>query len=358
MSKGSFPRVVDQVVETLREGMLGGRWRGSLPGRDRLAIQLGISHVTMEKAMRQLAKEGLLVSDGVGRRRRIVVPDKAITPKHYRLRILPYEPLDRSVPYVSDLMERLSKAGFSADFSLKSLLDLGMDVKRVARHVQQYPADAWIVIAGSREVLQWFCEQSIPTYAYFGNKSGIPIAGCGVRNDVESLVKRLADSGHRRIVLLTREDHVVPVPSLFSKRFLQALESVGIEPGSYHLPVWGYRPDGLHRCLESLFKVSPPTALLATEAPIMLATQNHLARRGIISPRDVSLVCHDYDASFNWFDPKVTHYTWDPAPISRHVLRWAKAARLGREDKRQTVSMAHLVEGGTIGPAPDLKARA
>jgi DNA-binding LacI/PurR family transcriptional regulator len=231
-----------------------------------------------------------------------------------------------------------------------------MDVKRVARHVQQSPVDAWIVIAGSRGILEWFCEQPMPSYAYFGNKSGLPIAGCGVRNDINALINRLAAAGHRRIVLLTREDHVVPGPSLFSRRFLEALKNVGIEPGAYHLPVWGYRPEGLHSCLESLFKVSPPTALLATEVPIMLATQNHLARRGIIAPRDVSLICHEFDPSFSWCDPQITHYTWDHLPISRHVVRWAKAVSLGRENKRQTVAMARFVENGTIGPAPGWKA--
>ena len=39
--------------------------------------------------------------------------------------------------------------------------------------------DAWVIIAGSREVLEWFVEQQIPAFALFGRRDGLPIAGVG-----------------------------------------------------------------------------------------------------------------------------------------------------------------------------------
>jgi DNA-binding transcriptional regulator YhcF (GntR family) len=48
-----FPKVIEQVVETLRNGMLSGRWEEALPGRERLAMELGVSHATTEEAMRR-----------------------------------------------------------------------------------------------------------------------------------------------------------------------------------------------------------------------------------------------------------------------------------------------------------------
>lgn len=357
MKPDPFPRLLDQLVEVLRQGIQTGRWKGSLPGRDRLAKDLGVSHVTMEKAMRRLAKDGLLVSDGVGKRRRIVLPESEIMPKHYRIRILLYESADRKSTYINDLLDSLKMAGISADLANKTLQDLGMNPKRIARFVEQNQVDAWIVQAGSREVLEWFSDQPMPAYALFGVRSAVPLASCGVRHDIQPIIRHLSELGHRRIVLLLREEHLVPQPSLFPRNFMKALESEGITPSSYHLPVWGYRPEGLHRCLESLFKISPPTALIAAEAPILFATRDHLARRGIIAPRDVSMICLDYDSSFDWFDPLISHFTWDHVPIVRRVVRWAKNVARGKEDRRQTVTMARFVEGGTIGPVPDERAK-
>ncbi len=76
MSKKSLSSLTDQVTDLLRQGMLEGLWLNTLPGRDRLARELGCSHTTIEAAMRKLSDEGLLVSQGPGRRRKIVLSGK------------------------------------------------------------------------------------------------------------------------------------------------------------------------------------------------------------------------------------------------------------------------------------------
>lgn len=352
MARSSFSNVTDQVVDLLRDGMVSGRWRDTLPGRDQLAGELGISHTTMEAAMRRLTKEGLLVSQGAGRRRRIVLSECSVVPRDFRIHFLSYESMSPGLPQVLDLLTQLRKAGFAVEAAPKSLLDLDMDVKRIARLVQQNPADAWIVASGSREVLEWFSQQPTPAYAYFGNKSDIPIAGCTIRRNMPLLIRRLYDLGHRRMVLLIREEHLKPKLSFFASLYLEALEEAGITPGSYNLPVWGYQPEGLRLCLDSLYKFTPPTVLITTETSILLAVRDYQAQRGIIAPRDVSLISLDQSTFFAWCDPLVAHFTWDTKSINRRVVRWAKHVAVGKEDRRQVFTTAKFVEGGTIGPAP------
>ena len=118
------------------------------------------------------------------------------------------------------------------------------------------------------------------------------------------------------------------------------------------LPITCYRPEGLHRCLESFFQVTPPTALIVEEIPTFLAVRDHLARRGIIAPRDVSLISLDFDPSFAWCDPLPTHFNADSAPLTRRIARWAGNVARGVEDRRQTFTLARFIEGGTMGPAP------
>jgi DNA-binding LacI/PurR family transcriptional regulator/biotin operon repressor len=349
----SFSNVTDQVVERLREGMHSGRWQGSLPGRDQLAGELGVSHTTMEAAMRRLTKEGLLVSQGTGKRRLIVLSECTVVPRDFRVLFLSYESLSPGLPQVLDLLDQLRKTGFAVEAAPKSLLDLDMDVKRVARLVQQNPADAWIIASGSREVLEWFSRQSTPSYAYFGNKADISIAGCSVRRNMLLLIRRLYELGHRRIVLLIREEHLKPKLSFFATLFMEALKEVGLTPNSYNLPVWGYQPEGLRHCLDSLYKVTPPTVLITTETSILLAVRDFQARRGIIAPRDVSLISLDQSPFFAWCDPQVAHFVWDAKSLNSRVVRWAKHVALGKENRRQVFTTAKFVEGGTIGPVPN-----
>ena len=44
----------------LREGLREGRWQGSMPGRNRLAVELGVNHKTVKAALVILEREGLL----------------------------------------------------------------------------------------------------------------------------------------------------------------------------------------------------------------------------------------------------------------------------------------------------------
>lgn len=351
MPGGPIRSVTDQAVEILKEGMRTGKWKDALPGRVRLAEELGVSHQTIEEAMRRLAKDGWLKAQGPGKRRLIILPEGNAVPRNFRVMYLSYDPMSPGLPEALDLLEQLRMEGFEVRTAPKALLEMDMDLKRIARLVQQNPADAWIIASGSREVLEWFSQQPVPAYAYFGNKVDIPIAGCSIRRNMPMLIQRLVKLGHSRIVFLCREEHFVPEPSAFCRLYIESLKEAGITPSSYNMPVWGYKPQGLQRCLDSLYKLTPPTALITSETAIMIAMRDYLARRGIISPRDVSLISLDQSEFFEWSDPQVSHFYWDPRPLHRRVVRWAKQVALGKDDRRQINTSAKFFEGGTIGPA-------
>jgi hypothetical protein len=46
---------------------------------------------------------------------------------------------------------------------------------------------------------------------------------------------------------------------------------------------------------------------------------------------------------------------WDSGPIIRRMVRWAYKVARGVVDKRQGLTVAEFVEGGTIGPPPAAK---
>ena len=343
----------EQVAEHLREQLSRRIWTEMMPGGERLSRELGVGRMTVEAALSLLEDEGLLKPQGVGKRRRIVLP-KRLAPPSLRVGILLYAPDDSKIYYNVELQHRLMNAGHIASFTSKTLVELGMDTGRIARLVGNTPADAWVVSSGSREVLEWFAEHRLPTFAFAGRRRGIRIASTGPSKEpaMRAMVQRLVALGHRSIVMLARAVRRKPEPGRFEQSFLEELESHGIRHNSFNLPDWRETAEGLQEVLDSLFRHTPPTALIIEEPYTFIAAQQYLAQRGILAPRDVSLICDDPDPVFNWCRPSVAHIHWDASQLSRRVVHWAGHVACGKDDRRKTFTKAKFIDGGTIGPVP------
>jgi DNA-binding LacI/PurR family transcriptional regulator len=344
--------VAEQVAAHLRSEILRGGLRDELPGYRLLAERLGVNHKTMSAALGLLEKEEFLVSQGSGRCCKVRLPERQ-NPAGFRVTILPFEDDDRRVSYHRDILDRLESNGHAVAFAAKSLTDLHFDVNRVERYVLGHPSDAWVVIAGSRAVLEWFAGGDVPVFALAGRSAGLPIAGATIRKSpaITRAVRRLVDLGHRRMVMLVREDRRKPMPGIQEQAFLDELEAHGIRTGSYNLPDWEDTTDDFHRCLDSLFGRTPPTALIIDEAPLFFAVLQFLAQCGLSAPRNVSLVCLDPNPCFTWSRPSIAHIRWHPRPLVARIVRWAYHVARGKDDRRNTPIKAEFVEGGTVGPA-------
>lgn len=344
--------ITEQVAAHLLEEIRQGRWNTAIPGRVRLARELEVSSQTVQRAFKLLEEQGVLEAQGGGRRHKVVASSAVSEPRPIRVRILLYDDADRTSPEIVELFHLIEEEGFRCNYAPKTLQALTMDPAKVARMVNDSPADAWIVQGGSREVLQWFLEQSTPAFSLFGRFSGLPIAAvCPLKIPaLKQAVRKLVDLGHVRIVMLAQEERRKPRPALMEQAFLDELETLGIKTSQYNLHDWGIGPQDFHRGIETLFRHTPPTALIVNESRLFVAARDHLSQRGIIAPRDVSLICDDPDQTFTWCDPPVSHISWDYRPVIRRALRWVRNIAKGNNDLRQTRFKTKFVEGGTIGP--------
>ncbi len=350
-----FNTITDQVAQVLRDGLNSGRWQGTMPGRNYLATELGVNHKTTQAALAILEQEGLLKANGPGRKRLIqhVMP---VAPVAKRFMILAYEKSDFHTDYMVEIIHRLQAAGHWASFASKTLDDLGMNVNRVASFVEKTKADAWVVGAGHRDVLDWFAARPQPVFSLFAHDSEQSIARA-VPDKSEALIElvdRLVGLGHRRIVMIAREDRRKPNPSKIIQSYLTRLAHHGVHTGSYNLPDWGNHPEELRQSLSLLFRYTPPTALILDDVQMFPAVVHHLAELGISAPREVSLACMDYAISFDWFCPPVTHVTWNHIALVKRLVSWANQISLGKEDRGLTKIKAKLNLGGTIGLAPKI----
>jgi DNA-binding LacI/PurR family transcriptional regulator/DNA-binding transcriptional regulator YhcF (GntR family) len=341
----------EQVAAYLRRALLGGEWGGRLPGGNQLADRLGTGRNTVEAALQLLEDEGLLVPQGPGRRRLVRLPKKPAR-QALRVAILLDEAAARKADYLIELRNELNEMGQVAFFAEHSMVGLGMDVKRIARMVGKTEADAWVVLAGSHDLLEWFVKRKLKAFALFGRRRGFAMAGVGPDKPaaMAAATRALIGLGHRRIVLMARTPRRKPEPGASERAFLGELSAHGIIPGPYHLPDWKETIGGFHERLEALFQVTPPTALIVDESPFFIAARNFLAERGLRVPEDVSMVCTDADPAFDWCRTSIAHIRWDTGPVVRRVVRWADRVAHGMEDLRQRHTPAEFVAGGTIGP--------
>ena len=351
MSSFQISNASEQVANHLREQLIRNVWVETIPGGERLARHLGVGRMTIEAALSLLEKEGLLERQGRGRRRRIQLPKKLARPPQLRVAILLYEQSDQNLDYFIDFKNKLEATGHIVFYAPSHLTELKMDVRRLARMVGKIEADAWVVGAGTREVLQWFLQQKLPAFAIFGRRRKLKIAAVGPDN-IPALVEatqRLIELGHQRIVFLDSL-YKFSEPGVAGTAFLDALSAGGITVGSYNLPGWEGGLEGLYAFLDSSFQSTPPTAIIAGSGANYFATQSFLVNRGIRVPQDLSLICVDNDPHFSQCRPSVSHIRWNSRPVANRIVSWASNISEGKEDTRQTTIKAEFIEGGTIGP--------
>lgn len=168
---------------------------------------------------------------------------------------------------------------------------------------------------------------------------------------IAEATRHLISLGHRRIVLLTRRAARLPHPTVGISAYLDTLREHGCQTSEFDLPDWEETNAGFHACLHSLFKVTPPTALIVDEVPCFFATMQVLLRHGLRVPADVSLIRTDDDVSFAHRDPPVASMRCDLRPVIRRIVTWAANVSRGKADFTQPLTAVEFIPGGTSGPA-------
>jgi DNA-binding LacI/PurR family transcriptional regulator len=336
-----------QVSRYLQQQIALGHLSGFMPGGAVIARQLGIGRTTADAALDILEVDGLLAGQGNRKRRRIVVSDATHRHKPMHVGLILYEPEDAANQHVPELRRLLLASGFGLALAPRTLVDLNHTPRRIEKMMRENPADAWVIVAGSRPVLKWLSESTIPAFALFGRMQGLTIPG--IKPDklsaLRESLKTLTELGHRRIVLLVREERRTPSYGNLEQAFLEELKLHGIKTGAYNLPEWKESASGLRLCLERLCGMTPPTAIYVGDFVLFLAVQNILRSSLPTASKKVVLISTDYHPHMKWCDPPVPHFWWDHRATARKVLKWLGQLQRGKPGLAQTLEPTRFVEG-------------
>lgn len=347
-----------QCAIHLTDEIKRGRWSNRLPGVDRLAVDLKLSRETVREALRMLERDGILTSAGAGRHRRIV-PDQLKAPSSgLRIAMLLHDPFLQDTgsgqTLILQIRQALQQAGHICEFCPKSQSELGMNLKRIAREVAATEVDAWLVFSGSVELLEWFAKHPQPVLAVGGRAADVAIASV-VRNATDvmrGVFRDLIGLGHRRIVMICPHERRGPHPAPSLRLLEEELAAGGHPCGPYHFPDWEESPKGLQVLLESLFRLTPPTALHVVFPEWAVGVLAFLTRRGLRVPDDVSLVCENMDNTLVWHEPRIAHFRFDEQPVLRRIVHWAQEHAAGREDRRMVTLSTEFDPGQSIQVPP------
>ena len=347
----------DQIAAHLREGIERGRWGDPLPGVPQLASELDVGRHTVRRALRILEKDEILGGRGLGRSRGITAAGvAAVSQRRMRVNILRYDDRPTDSPQASmvltEIVHSLEAAGHQVSYLKKSQNEHKHNVARMSRHLAETPADAWVVVSGSYPLLEWCASQPTPCLALYGRTEDLPLARTGPDTvpAYRAATGRLIALGHQRIVSIVREGFRKPMPGGCELAFLEELKAHGISTGAYNLPDWEETSEGFNRLMDSLFKSTPPTALIVDEFNWFIAALAFLVRRGIRVPEQVSLVSGDCESVLDACHPGFARMQWDNRLIVRRVVRWVDAVRKGKADRKTINIPAGFVPGGSIGP--------
>lgn len=225
---------------------------------------------------------------------------------------------------------------------------------RIASHVRRVEADAWMVVDGQRKVLEWFAAQPLPVLALGGGCKGLELAAVGPDVDAKFLeiTRRLLDLGHRRIVILSPENARMPVCSRTFQLMLDEMSRRGVQTSAFNLPDWEETPEGLRVLLDSLFRVTPPTALMVTQPMWTHGVLSFASSRSIQIPEQLSLFAYGIEHLLPWHIPTISQMVAYDQPVVKRALDWIRNIAKGREDRRNLTYPARIVEGDTLAPPP------
>ncbi len=352
--------LITQVVDILRDGIAGGKWRDWLPSERALSEQLHVSRNTLRAAIAQLCGQGVLEARRpIGTR---IVRSGGAQEQRFQthtIGLLSPEPIDLFRPNVAliidELRAQLAEIGYRlrVHHGDKYYAPQGLP-RALLGLVEENPHDCWVLVMATEEVKRWFYEAGVKCVVSgsCGPEAGLPFVDLDYRALCRHAAGQMIAKGHRRLVYLAEKTNRTGVVDGL-RGFLEGAGSAA-ERGVTAEAAWHQASvASIIRTLERLLaRKEPPTALLVVNPNHCLLALTWLQRRGLRVPEDISLVSTDHDPFLAFTHPSPTHYAFNARAFARRLFRLIMLVAAGEVvTKKDNRIMPDYVKGATLGEA-------
>jgi DNA-binding LacI/PurR family transcriptional regulator len=341
--------LVVQAADCLRAALARGEWTGHLPGARELSAQMQISRSTLAHALAILRQEGLIrVAHGcrttiLRRPLRSKVPRGPVV---YLSSVLP----DKMDAEQHRLLAAISNCLRDVGYPFLQHTDPRLSWQKPAEYLEilarRTPSACWVLSAVDGAVQQWFAERNLPAMVWGTPHPGIrlPAVDVNFADVVDDAMGRLAGKGHRTVALITFPSDIAGQRCI-EERFLKRAAAVQRHDRT---------TDGVCRAVETLLRsAAPPTALLVVGADWALTVSGYLASRKLSVPRDISIVCTNYQPLLSAAFPSIAGYQARfPSLLACATKRIVSLARTGVLPARITHIPVVFETGQSLGDAP------
>jgi DNA-binding LacI/PurR family transcriptional regulator len=324
----------EQLAERLRDFIKTEKlWGKFLPAERELARTYGVSHDTVRRGLRILAREGRVIRQhGQGTR---VLPAARESRRQRSPRVLLASQWGLVAHgYAGGIMTSLGAGASEADWRV-SFVDLaGADGRRnLLTTLEKACSDGLVLLSVTDESLvQAILRiQRMPIVLVDHSLPGLPVTG--VRDDSLSGARQAAEHllalGHRRIAYIDRTDRALN-PWRY-QGYTEALREAGIEPdGRLVVSCPTSIDDGLRVARELLGRPDPPTAVMAFDDLRALGAWRAAEARGLEVGRNFAVVGMGGQTLVSGLPVELTTVRIDCAEIGRSAVRELNGMMSGR----------------------------
>lgn len=343
------PTLASVAADQIRTSIEGGEWGDRLPGGRELARVLGISRPVVYQALKELEAAGLLVG-ATKSARAVRRSDAAYRPPAAKVIFLsPYhvEELEELPARLAPRLGRdLADDGLRLEFVRLAKVDQGASPRSLGGLRRLHNPKAWVLYRCSPEVQRWFAEQAVPCLVIGSRPEGLKLP----RIDVDyaaagrHLLGRLKAIGipPARTLLLTPAErlagHGLAADALLPPE-LRESNLIGLVQD----------PDAMAGQIDAALDRRP--GLIVTQRGLHAkAVIARLWARGLLCPRDLSLVSLQDSAGLAVLRPSITRYAVKQAAVFAAVTRsLGKLLKGGQAPNSGKLVLPEFVAGETLG---------
>jgi DNA-binding LacI/PurR family transcriptional regulator len=350
--------LVIQAAECLRATLARGEWTGHLPGARELSAQMQISRSTLAHALAILQQEGLIeVAHGrrtaiLRRPRRRAVPPGPVI---FLTSLLPEQMDGEQHRLLGEIFRRVRDAGYPPHLHVDPRLSWQKPTRYLEVLTRRTPSACWVLSLVDRAVQHWFAERHMPALVWGTPHPGIRLPAIDVNfaDVVDDAMDRFVQRGHRAVALITFQSDIAGQRCI-EKRFLERVGQSPILGGDAAVFCHDRTTEGVCRAVDALLGAAArPTAVLVVGADWALTVSGYLASRKLSVPRDMSIVCTNYQPLLSAAFPSIAGYQARfSSLLACATKRIVSLARMGVLPARITHIPVVFEPGHSLGDAP------